>query len=88
MQLHWCLVDLQQVARQTAGIDGSCMCTKHAMLAHVQQSHFVRARHPAAKLLFLQAKPGAPAGADEYNAFFYTLVSTDTQVMSVSALDV
>ena len=29
----------------------------------------------------VQAKPGAPAGADEYNAFFYTLVSTDTQVL-------
>lgn len=28
----------------------------------------------------VQAKPGAIAGADEYNAFFYTLVSTDTQV--------
>jgi hypothetical protein len=33
-----------------------------------------------------QAKPGAPAGADEYNAFFYTLVSTDTQVLSDACL--
>jgi len=29
-----------------------------------------------------QAKPGAAPGADEYNAFFYTLVSTDTQVLN------
>jgi len=32
---------------------------------------------------YLQGKPGAQA-ADEYNAFFYTLVSRDTQEMYYS----
>ena len=31
-----------------------------------------------------QAKPGATGGAGDYNAFFYTLVSTDTQEMYYS----
>ena len=68
-----------------AGLQGSLegrrsTCNCHGCIPHCSTAF---STFNGEQCIMLQGKPGAQA-ADEYNAFFYTLVSKDTQEMYYS----